>query len=247
MSIMDIFRSKSAVVAAPNPAPTSANTNPTVPSESSPVQKPAGVGSPVDKYTDLWKVDDKAPPANQGSLIPNINFDPVKLADASKKLDFTAHITDENLAKALGGDKAAFAEIINGAVQLGFAQSAAASAEISRQHLTSAQGVLKDNILPAALRADKINDAVTGANAAFNHPSVKPMVDMMSAQFQVKYPTASPAEIAQMAKEYLSDFATKVTGVPVAEGRASNASNVGVRVETDWPEFFNLAKAQTQQ
>ncbi|CAN5950699.1 unnamed protein product [Sphagnum jensenii] len=109
--------------------------------------------------------------------------------------------SEDILTKAVNGDVAAFKDVLNKAVQLGFAQATSAAGEISKNHFTSAQNILNDQILPQAIRTNQINEALSVENnPAFKDPSVAPMVSMVAAQLQSKYPTSPASEIATMAK-----------------------------------------------
>ncbi|CAN5950080.1 unnamed protein product [Sphagnum jensenii] len=240
MGIMDIFRTakpNTAVAPAPN---TPAGQNPTIPNDSSnPIKQPDNQQSTLQNFDKLWdKVDSPTPTP---SMIPALNIDLGKLREGAKNLNFMDGIPQDLIQKAISGDAASFSEVINQAVQLGFAQSAAASAEITRQSLTSAQTALKDSVLPSAIRETQISAEMAAQNPVFSDPSVAPMLEMMKGQFAAKYPTASPQEVAAAAKEYLSQFAGKIVsgnGGSIITQQQQAAKNQGARGETDWSTFF---------
>jgi hypothetical protein len=241
MGIMDIFRNKPSAPTTPGTGGnTPAGQNPTIPNDSSnPIQQPNSQESTLQNFDKLW---DKVEPAPQASMIPALNIDLGKLREGAKNLNFMDGIPQELIQKAMSGDAASFSDVINKAVQLGFAQSAAASAEITRQSLTSAQTALKDSVLPTAIRETQISAEMAAQNPVFSDPSVAPMLEMMKNQFAAKYPTASPQEVAAAAKQYLSQFAGKIVsgnGGSIITPEEQKQRNTNVRGETDWGAFFD--------
>lgn len=255
-SIMSLFGSKAP--AAPVADPTTQQTqvasaagNPIVPSPTTPVSNGsvpaipvAGTGdkSPLANFDDLWKTD---PNSNQvtPSLVPNFNLDTAGLLAAAQKVNFTNHINTELVAKAMAGDQEAFLSVINQAAQLGFANATAASGELVRQSLGSAQNVLKDTVLPGAFREHAISQAINETNPIFSDPSVSPMLGMLKSQLQVKYPTATPQQIAATAAEYLGSMSQKIVtasgGTITQKGSSGNTTGFQSPQETDWAAFFN--------
>lgn len=264
-AIMSLFGGKetppAAAAVVSNPATTQvaaaqttvAGANPTVPSPTTlasngsvPAIPPAGVGdaSPLANFNDLWKTDPNQNQTNNPSLVPNFNLDPKGLMDAAAKVNFTQHIPPELVAKAMSGDATAFLEVINKAQQYGFASSAMSSGELIKNSLGSAQNVLRDSVLPAAYRDQQISQALNESSPIFADPAVAPMLGMLKTQFQQKYPTASPQEIASLATQYLGGMSTKIVqasgGTVTPKGQQpGNNSGFPHATETDWTNFFN--------
>jgi hypothetical protein len=234
MSIMDMFRSKAVAPAMTPPTPQ----NNTVPNAGN---TPNTEKSPLDNYAKLW---DKPEGATSPSptLVPALNMDPQKLRENAAKIDFVSQISSEQIQKAMSGDAAAFMQVINQATQLGFAQSVAASAEVTKQSLTSAQTSLNDKILPAAIRNQQITEAMREANPAFDNPAVAPLLSSLKDQFAAKYPTAAPSEIAKMAKDYLAGTAELITGQKVTQESGAPKSQLA-RPQEDWEKFFGTTSS----
>lgn len=240
--LMDMFRSRAQqqLINPTNPNPGTEVQNPLVPNQANPIAQPQGDKSTLDKFEKLWEVDATKQPTPAPSMVPALSLDLGKLRESASKVDFVSQIPADLITKAMSGDAAAFGQVINNAVQMGFAQSLAGAAEITKQSLTSAQTSLNTQILPAAIRQQQINDAILEANPAFGDPSVSPLLESLKTQFASKYPTAAPSEIASMAKEYLGQVAGKITGIdrvnPNSQGRPSSRM---ARAETDWDKFFD--------
>ena len=227
--------------------------NPTVPSATTPVSNgsatgiPAageGAASPLDNFKELWKADAKTPASP--SLVPNFNLDPQGLRTAAEKINFTQHIPEDLLTKASQGDAAALRDVVNKAAQIGFANAAAASGELIKQSLGSAQGILKDQVLPAAYRDQQISQALTESNPVFSDPAVAPMLSMLKDRFAATYPTASPAEIAAHATAYLGGLSSKIVGAQggrIVSTQEQTAARGGFSApkDTDWTNFFGVS------
>lgn len=230
-----------------------AGANPTVPSQTTPASTgttpaipPAGTGnaSPLDNYKDLWQVDPNSP--KPASLTPEFTLDPVKLREAASKIDFVGHIPRELVAKALSGGEGAqdaFLAVITQASQLGYAQAAATSAELTRQSLGKAEHALTSSVLPNAMRKEAITTEFSQTNPIFQDPSVAPMLGMLQDRLSAKYPTATPKELAGMAQDYLAGISNKIVtgngGTVVTKDQArTNRGGFQDRPETDWEAFF---------
>lgn len=228
--------------------------NPTIPSSATPTSNgsvaaiPAvgqGDASPLANFKDLWKTDPNPTGTAQPTLVPNFNLDPKGIMEQSSKIDFTKHINPELLQKAVSGDGASLLAVINQAAQFGFANATMASGELVKNSLGSAQGILKDTILPAAMRQHQVSQAIDATNPIFQNPAVSPMLDMVKNQFAAKYPTAPADEIATLANKYLQDTANLIvtggggTVVPKGQGQSGNQTGFSSQPETDWGKFFN--------
>ncbi len=259
--LMTLFGGKTPEAPAPVPTPSdpaatpgaSAGTNPSVPSATTPTSDgsvaaipAAGTGnaSPLENFKDLWNIDDKNKPAAPPSLIPSLNLDPKGIREAAAKIDFTGHIPEEVITKALAGDKASFLSVINQAAQLGFANAVAANGEVVKHSLSSAQDVLKDSVLPQAFRAQQISDAIDATNPVFQDPAVAPMLSMVKQQLMLKYPTADAAAIADMAVKYVGGVATKFvtssggTVVSKEQQQQQQKGNFQLQKDPDWESYF---------
>lgn len=230
-----------------------ANGNPTVPSATTPTSNgsvaaipaiPQGDGSPLANFADLWKTDTTQNLGNQ-SLVPTFNLDPKGLMEGASKINFTNHISQELVQKAMSGDAAAFLDVINQASQFGFANATMASGELVKNSLGSAQDILKGNILPAAMRDNQISQAINAENPIFQNPAVAPMLNTLRQQLSVKYPTSPPQEIANMAARYLSDMSTAIvssrggTVITKEQQQQQNANSFTKQPEQDWTSYFN--------
>ena len=255
MSIFDIFSSKPAQ-AANNPATPPATAadqnkaappagNPTVPTDASPradgtqpgLPKPPAnndPASPLANYQDLWQTPDTAN-NNHASPYPVFTADPQKLMEVAKRMDFAKIIPKDKATAALGGDAAAFGEVINAVVQASFAQSTQAATHLINEATRQQHEKFVNEVLPQEVRKHTVSEAVRADNPIFSNPAAAPLLAGLESQFRVKYPNATAAEISQHAKTYLAGFATEINGGASATGTATNKSGP---VETDWEKLL---------
>lgn len=189
--------------------------------------------SPLDKFNKVWETDPNAKaPENPAEMFANL--DPAKIQEASKKVDFSKVVTQENLAKiTAGGPEAAkaFMESMNAMAQQTYAQSAMATTKIVEQALSKQQASF-DAQLPTMVKRLSSSEALN-QNPVFSNPALKPVVDAMQQTLIQKNPNATVTEINQQLNDYFNavglQFAPKAPETPASKAKAS---------ETDWEKFF---------
>lgn len=192
---------------------------------------PPVVASPMDNFVSLWEPTatpevDRTLPANMFSGV-----DPTKMLEAARKVDFAKSISPEILAKITAGGPeaaAAFAAALNDVGQQSYAQSSFAATKIVESALKQFNEGL-DNRLPQAIKNQTVSESIRQSNPALAHPAAAPILNALQAQFSVKYPNASAAELQEMASKYLSGFAELAS--PKAPAPKPNKSE-------DWETFF---------
>jgi len=222
--------------------------NPSVPSPATPQSNgnpvaipPAATGdqSPLSNFADLFKAD-PTQTTTSPSISPNFNLDPQGILAQAQKVNFTQGIDPALVDKAMSGDKAAFVDVLNKVAQFGFANATMATGEIVKNSLNSAEGTLRQSVLPDAIRQHSIQTALNESNPVFTDPAVAPMLGMLKNQFATKYPTATPSEIAAMATQYLTGFSQKIvtaqggTIVDRQQQQTSSQRGFGQQNDTDW-------------
>ena len=201
--------------------------NGVIPPNTATETKPA---APLDGFADLWKtVENKN---LEDSRIFG-DMDGNKLLEASKAHNFTKDITPEELAAiAAGGEgaQAAMLQIINKAQQRGHATSAHTTALLIEKAIEKASERFAASI-PKHIRNHNTNSLIQD-NPAFSHPAAKPMIDGLVNQLQVSYPDASPTQLQDMAKQFLTGFAKQITDGTTAQVETK------VPAGEDWETYF---------
>lgn len=207
------------------PPPGTVNTAPAVSSDPTlPVEK-----APFADFKDFWKTPEADPNApNTGPI--QFNIDPTKIGQTAQQLDFTKAVTPEIMAKINAGGPEAMAAMLAAMNTIGqqvFSQSVQANAKITE----SAAAVTHTNLgnsIPGLVRKHTISNTLKEDNPLFSRPETAPMLQMFESQLATKYPQATPAEINQYAKQYLTDFiqeGAKVMNIPTA-GNTPNSQAV---------------------
>ena len=223
MSIRESFSNIFGTSVAPGAAPV-ATVTPVVVEPVAPV-------SPLDKFTSLWE------PATvqgvDGTLPANIfaGAEQGKMLEAARKVDFAKSIPPAILAKITsGGPEAAqaFAQALNDVSQRAYAQSSFASTKIVEAALAKFQEGI-DSRLPGQIKKHSVSETIRQNNPTLQHPAMAPIMEAMQSQLTVKYPTASVAEINDMATQYISAMQGAMAPPKPADQ---------VSASEDWGKFF---------
>lgn len=189
----------------------------------------------LDKFNDLWTpVQSPAGAAPE----PLINVKPEQMMEVAKKIDFTKVMNPEQLqAVAQGGQGAvaAMAQIMNTVAQTVYAQNMNATKAMVEQAVQKTQDQMRSE-LPQHIKLQTVSESIRGDNPAFNHPAAAPIMGALQQQLTVKYPNASAAEIANLAKDYMSGFANALT--PKAQNTQTQAQQQSAG-SFDWDSWAN--------
>lgn len=207
--------------------PAAAN-NPTVPAASvaATAEQPQG----LDKYKDLFTPDPNAKSNEPTS--PFAGVTPEAIQQIAGKTDFSKVVTPDMMAKiSAGGQEAAQAmiEAMNAVAQMTYAQSAQASIKLAETAVSSQREELLAQ-LPTLIKQQTVTETLRTSNPIFNNPAAAPMLNMLKDNLQAKNPTASAAEIQQMAQEYLGTFAE---AIKPAQPQQQSQANKGTDF-SDW-------------
>jgi hypothetical protein len=237
MSILDIFRTTPAPAAAPAPEATQQPAAPAQPQQST---APATSGqptdgaatAPLDQFTKLWETDANSDTSANQSLFGSV--DPKKVFEAARTANFAGAINPESLqAIAAGGEGAvkAFQDSMNAVTQAVFAQSTMAATKLVEQGIAKAMSRY-DEQLPSLVKRHAAADSLKTENPALSNPAAAPIISAIQAQLAHKFPEATSSQLTQMAKDYLSNFASVVAPAKPAEAPATKPG------ETDWMNWL---------
>lgn len=198
-----------------------------------PGQDPQTPQSPLDAIGDIWNTK-QTPGTEQKPIFAG--FDPAKVMESARKVDFSKAITPTQLeAIGKGGAEAvkAFAEALNSVSQTVYAQNAMATTQIVERALTEQDARYQAN-LPSMVRKFSANENVRTENPLLSHPAVQPLVPALTEMFTRKNPNASSTEIAEQVGDYFNRLGTVFA--PVApKSRDQLASEAS---QTDWDKFL---------
>lgn len=213
-----------------SPEPSFQGNNGTDPKE----QTPTEAASPLDEFKDLFTIDSTGEEAEtEDPDAPFFATDPAKLQDFVSRQRFTDPEEMAELAhKAVSGDSAALTTLLNQVAQKTFAQAIEFNTTVAnRTAKTAVERARKE--LPSKVKDLLSHDTLSSMNPAFSHPSMQPMVNALRQQMQTKYPTATPAQVAQLTNKYLTQMSATLT--------AANSQQTTPTAEQgpDWSDFFS--------
>jgi hypothetical protein len=246
--IFDIFKSAPApTTPAPTPEPSAGtqNTNPTVPNDNT-VKSDGSVAaipkasegdkSPLANFADLWKTDPNAKKATPAS--PAFDIDPAKIAEAAKKIDFTAGISQDAKDKAAKGD---ISQLVAEATQASFAVAMQTTAGMVNQALSQQAETFQKQVLPEALRKHSLSGAVREHNPIFDNPAIKPFQGALESAISAKNPGFTPEQVAEKAGEFLTAMSEEILkGAGKSVVQTPNPSAASPK-EQDWGAFFGVS------
>lgn len=193
--------------------------------------------APLESFKGLWETDpNKAAGDKPKGILPEITVE--QLSETLAKSNFLSSVDPELMAKAAGGDSAAFGEVINTGLRNVLAQSVLASRGLVETG-TRNHGEQLRTSLPSMVRSSTVQDSLSG-NPLFSNPQAKPMVDMVRSQLEAKHPQASSKEIADMTQAFVSDFAKLATpqqSQQIEKGKTATG-------DTDWFQVLGLDAVQ---
>lgn len=211
-----------------------------------------GAASPLENYKDIWQTPAN-PNSSPSTLIPAMTVDAAKMLEGARSIDFTKGMDQDLLTKAASGDASALAQVINTAMQNGYAQGATASVAITKQALTEQANIFATKYAPDMLRRSDISSHVAETIPLSQDPAFAPVVTALTTQLTNKFPTASTAEISSHVENYLQDFSKRI--VESKGGRISSAEDIATasggpgglrRGEQDWSKFFGVSSDSMQ-
>lgn len=212
-------------------------------------QNPPENKSPLAEWAGLWdtaplKEGEVAQPDwnDYNSFVPEVKIDPKKLMDTAKRIDFSKVMNPDRVKAALAGDQGAFNEVINTVVQAAFANMAMSTTKIVENMTRQFAEKMVNQGLPHHMKKHSVNSAIDAEMPLLSDPAVAPMFEMFKSQMQAKYPRASAAEHAKMAKKMITDFSKAVTADPTQDPNKRGNSGAGINKtgvgEEDWGDFF---------
>jgi hypothetical protein len=204
MSIMDFFKPATSSATASTTA-TQPATDPAKPAvaQTDPNNPAKGSENPFDTYQ---KVFDNAA-KNSDIQAPTFSLDPKVISEVAGKMDFTRGINPELLQKATNGDAAAMMQLIQETGRNAYRASLEHSTRLTDTHLGQ-RSEFESKSLKRGVKEQLTSDALSQGNANLNHPVIKAELNRIAKQFAAspEYADASPAEIAQAAKNYMTDL-----------------------------------------
>lgn len=200
---------------------------------------PKAAELPLDKFKDLWQAptdaDGKPVAAKQKK---SYSLDAAKVMEYAGKQDFRKFIKPETLAAIQkGGEEgtAAFAQAMQDIGSSTFATTMTAASRLMDQAMSASRAEFEESI-PDLVRKHSMKDNLRTKNPVTSHPAAAPIISALQSQLATKYPDATAAELGDMATEFLTTFATEVSGKK-AKDATEEGGKRGQKQEQDWSQF----------
>jgi len=200
----------------------------------------AKVDSPLDGFKTFW---DNLKDAKGNDVVPAVdpttqsvyNFDPTKVSESARKLNFVGDLPAELITEALGGgEKAAPAllALINQATQNAVAAMTVQTGKLINDGITTNNERVRST-LPRHIKQVQL-DQTGSDNPVLSHPAAAPLVAALKKAAFSRDPNADPAVVNKQVEAYLSTFSEALlTNSPTAVAAKQQASSG----ETDWVEY----------
>lgn len=196
-------------------------------------------GSPLDALKAFWDTPKDAEGKPLAAAVDPtstdiFNFDPVKVSESARKLNFTSDLNPELVQKALGGDAQAFMDVLNHATQTAFTAATLNTGKlINQSHNTNNERV--KSTLPTSIKQVQLDQTAT-INPILQHEAAQPLVAALKKMAFAKDPSANPADVTKQVEALLVGLGTAMAeATPEAETRRS----VAKAGEQDWSSFLD--------
>lgn len=185
--------------------------------------------APLAEFADIWNTPTQEGEVPPGLDDPYLRIDEAKVQELVNGMNFAQPTAQQQelFAKAIQGDVQAFSEILNGVAREVYYQSAINAARVSERVARTGVERLRDNI-PKQVRSISSSETLYKTNPLLNNTALRPIVNAVQAQFQLKHPTASPSELAEMTNKYFQDSAHLFAPTAFADANNGNQQPVGL-------------------
>lgn len=197
------------------------NPKASVPNDANNPQTPADPLAPFAKMYDTPEAQDTA---------PQFNLDPTALSQAASSLSFLKGVDPEVMQKAQSGDTAALVQLMEASARNAYQTALSHSATLTGKFTEAREGFNAKNF-SSNVRGELTVNALAGTQN-FAHPVVRKELTRIAKEMQKQHPDAQPQEIAQMARDYLTELNTAIA--PASAKQESQSTG-----PTDWDTFFD--------
>lgn len=238
MSIMDLFKS------APSPQSPAQNNNSNTAGNSSGNndnlsasnnatnsngKMPGTDQEPVNPLDAYSKMFDNA--ANNSDIqAPTFKLDSKVVDEVAGKMNFTQNLDPAVVQKAMQGDAQAFMQAIQSASQAAYKAAIQHNTSLTDTFITQRSEYEKKQI-DKGVHSQLTTQALSSA-PNFSHPVIKQELNRVADQFSRANPDASPIEVAEAAKKYITDLSSALN--PSTKTESNNSSG-----EMDWSKYLS--------
>lgn len=219
------------------------NAGPNTPSGAGPVtkQQPGNEPNPQSALDNFQSLLTPKAPANANPAPPATVFghvDPAQMEAQIKSANFVNSLPQDRIQAALGGDVAAFQEVLNGAVQAAFAANVKLTQGMVEHGVNFAQSQINTG-LDSRIRDFQVRSHNPDTdNPALQHPVGKSMLKGITQQIANAHPEMSPSEVTKAAQENFMEFMKLAAGANPQANQQQN-SGQGSQQDKNWLTYLD--------
>jgi hypothetical protein len=184
-----------------------------------------------DDMAKIWDTTPSASLSDSRVFTPNME----QFNEAVSRMDFTRGADPQLAQKALQGDTAALAELLNAVGRGAYSQSTQAATQLIESALQKRTADL-DKLIDQRFNSLHAQTQVQQQNAAFRDPQIAPLLKSIQSRLQAQFPEATADDLAGRAQKFLVGIAQKIVeGTPEAQQRAKEKQTTeSASQEFDW-------------
>jgi hypothetical protein len=199
--------------------------------------------SPLAPHVQLWEnaKDDKGNdivisqnPFEQPLFRP---VDQKALRESLNGRNLVGEINADVMTKALQGDQASMAELLNSVAQGAVTQALAAVPNLVEGGV-KAYHDRNSALVPDQVRQMSVTQHLAGLNKEYQNPAVRPVVEAAAKQFLQKNPSATPAQVAESVHNYMLGVAAVMGKKPGQPGDPALVAGQQQQSNENWGDFF---------
>ena len=199
---------------------------------------PAAEPAPLANFATLWEDAQKAVDASANKATPVVPaLDAAKLQAALANRTFV-QVSPEHAAAITAGGEGAIAAVqalVNQAAQTAVSSSVLMATKLMETANANQQAVLQQT-LPQQMRDQLFQQELLQAMPNLSNPAISPLVETVRAGLAATNPSATPAQLSEMAQAYFTDMVKVFSPqqqATVPEGMTASGG-------TDFFKLFNI-------
>lgn len=201
----------------------------TMPNQQGNGQPSGQQGENTDPWAKFSKMYDN--PSNPDAA-PTFSLDDKVLSEVAGSQDFMKGINPELMQKATSGDVSAMMEIMHSVSRNAYKASLSHGSRLTEGYIGSRES-FNEKGFGKKVRGELTVNALTGT-PNFQNPVVRKQLIKIAEGLQMQHPDAAPEEIANMAKEFVTELSN---AIKPATGGTQEEGN-GQKAETDFNKWF---------
>ena len=191
--------------------------------------------NPLDSFSKMWDN-----PGSEADTPPAYALDPKVLTDIAGKQDFMQGIDPELMTKAQSGDVQSMFQVMQAMSRGVYARSLEHGGMLTDKFV-GAREAHSGKGLGGRVRKELTEHALSDT-PNYQHPVVRKQLNQVAEQLQRQHPDASPKEIANMAKSYITELASALN----PKDETATKQKPGAQTETDWDKYWEADEMSDQ-